>query len=64
MILATEIFGWGATAPVLIVCAIASAVCGRRSIYDHQRLTVRSDSPTKRGAAPTETFASRRARSA
>jgi H+/Cl- antiporter ClcA len=38
-VLAIEIFGWPVAAPALLACFIASAVCGRRSVYGAQRVS-------------------------
>jgi H+/Cl- antiporter ClcA len=40
-VLAIEVFGWSVAAPAVLVCVVASAVCGRRSIYGSQRIAVK-----------------------
>jgi H+/Cl- antiporter ClcA len=48
-VLAIEIFGWSVAAPAVLACVVASAVCGRRSVYgaqlvsENQTLTAMSD---------------------
>lgn len=42
-LIAIELFGWGIAIPAIVTCVLAAAVCGRRSIYAHQRVAAGPD---------------------
>jgi H+/Cl- antiporter ClcA len=57
-VLAVEMFGWGVAAPALAACAVASLICGRRSIYGAQRIAATpATTPAATPGTPPQTMA-------